>query len=270
LAYTYQQDGHAFYVLIFPEANTTWVFDVATGLWHERAGWVNGSFTRHRSNCQMSFNNEIVVGDFQNGNIYALDLDFYKDHDAVQRWLRTWRALPTSANNLKRTAQHTLQLDAESGGVDPTELINVQIIDTTTGEDFLLQEDGDDILLEIPGPPDVLLQEDGFELLQEDGDPIVVAETTVADGKIVLQTGQLVADQLDPQVMLRWSDDGGHTWSNEHWRSMGKAGEWGYRVFWRRLGMTEKLRDRVYEVSGTDPIQLAIMGAELELSGSSS
>ena len=270
LAYTYQQDGHAFYVLIFPEANTTWVFDVATGLWHERAGWVNGSFTRHRSNCQMSFNNEIVVGDFENNNIYALDLDVYKDHDTVQRWLRTWRALPTSANNLNRTAQHTLQLDAESGGVDPTELINVRVVDTTTGEDFLLQEDSDDILLEIPGPNDLLLQEDGFELLQEDGDPIVVAETTVADGKIVLQTGQLVADQLDPQVMLRWSDDGGHTWSNEHWRSMGKAGEWGYRVFWRRLGMTEKLRDRVYEVSGTDPIQLAIMGAELELSGSSS
>jgi hypothetical protein len=34
--------------------------------------------------------------------------------------------------------------------------------------------------------------------------------------------------------------------------------------------MTEKLRDRVYEVSGTDPIKLAIMGAELEVSGSSS
>jgi hypothetical protein len=270
IAYTYQQDGHAFYVLIFPRADTTWVFDVATGLWHERAGWINGSFIRHRSNCQMSFNNKIVVGDFENGNIYALDLNVYKDHDTVQRWLRTWRALPTSANNLKRTAQHTLQLDAESGGVDPTELINVQIIDTTTGEDFLLQEDSDDILLEIPGPPDLLLQEDGFELLQEDGDPIVVAETTVADGKIVLQTGELVGELLDPQVMLRWSDDGGHTWSNEHWRSMGKAGEWGYRVFWRRLGMTEKLRDRVYEVSGTDPIQLAIMGAELELSGSSS
>jgi hypothetical protein len=51
---------------------------------------------------------------------------------------------------------------------------------------------------------------------------------------------------------------------------MGKAGEWSYRVFWRRLGMTEKLRDRVYEVSGTDPVKIAIMGAELELSGSSS
>ena len=66
-----------------------------------------------------------------------------------------------------------------------------------------------------------------------------------------------------PQVMLRWSDDGGHTWSNEHWASMGKRGEYGTRVIWRRLGMTDKLRDRVYEVSGTDPIKIAIMGAEL-------
>jgi hypothetical protein len=27
--------------------------------------------------------------------------------------------------------------------------------------------------------------------------------------------------------------------------------------------MTLKLRDRVYEISGTDPVKLAIMGAEL-------
>ena len=63
--------------------------------------------------------------------------------------------------------------------------------------------------------------------------------------------------------MLRWSDDGGHTWSNEHWASMGKIGEYGKRVIWRRLGMTTKLRDRVYEVSGSDPVKIAIMGAEL-------
>jgi hypothetical protein len=63
--------------------------------------------------------------------------------------------------------------------------------------------------------------------------------------------------------MLRWSDDGGHTWSNEHWKSMGRIGETGARVIWRRLGMTMKLRDRVYEVSGTDPVKIAIMGAEL-------
>jgi hypothetical protein len=31
--------------------------------------------------------------------------------------------------------------------------------------------------------------------------------------------------------------------------------------------MTDKLRDRVYEVSGTDPVKIAILGAELALSG---
>jgi hypothetical protein len=75
--------------------------------------------------------------------------------------------------------------------------------------------------------------------------------------------GYTATPGYDPQVMLRWSDDGGHTWSNEHWRSMGKIGQYGYRTIWRRLGMTEKLRDRVYEVSGTDPVKIAIMGAEL-------
>jgi hypothetical protein len=66
--------------------------------------------------------------------------------------------------------------------------------------------------------------------------------------------------------MLRWSDDGGHTWSNEHWRHIGKIGEYGRRVIWRRLGMTVKLRDRVYEVSGTDEVKIAIIGAHLEAS----
>ena len=77
-----------------------------------------------------------------------------------------------------------------------------------------------------------------------------------------LNTGQ----GSDPQVMLRWSDDGGHTWSNEHWVSVGKIGQYGHRAIWRRLGMTTKLRDRVYEVSMTDPVKTAIVGAELVLS----
>jgi hypothetical protein len=195
VAYTYQQDGHSFYVLIFPSANTTWVYDAATQAWHERAGFVNGAFTRHRSNCQMAFNNKIVVGDFENGNIYAFDLEDYSDNGGVQKWLRTWRALPTGQNNLTRTSQHSLQLDIESG------------------------------------------------------------------------TGLVTGQGSDPEVMLRWSDDGGHTWSNEHWAKMGKIGEYYRRVFWRRMGMTLKLRDRVYEVSGTDPVKIAIMGAELRLSG---
>ena len=191
IGYTYQQDGHAFYVLIFPTAQTTWVYDVATQAWHERAGWSNGEFVRHRSNCQVVFSDEVLVGDFENGNIYAYDLNDYTDNGDVQKWLRSWRALPTGQNDLKRSSQHNLQIDCEAG------------VGTNTGQGS------------------------------------------------------------DPQMMLRWSDDGGHTWSNEKWLPIGKIGEYFRRVIYRRLGMTLKLRDRVYEVSGTDPVKITIMGAQL-------
>jgi hypothetical protein len=196
VAYTYQQEGHAFYVLTFPTGNATWVYDVSTQAWHERAGWNTalGEFTRHRSNCQCNFGGNTVVGDYQNGNIYTLDLEVYSDNGGIQKWLRSWRALPTGANNLKRTAQHSLQLDCESG------------------------------------------------------------------------TGLVTGQGSDPEIMLRFSDDGGHTWSNEHLSKMGKIGEYYRRVFWRRLGMTLKLRDRVYEISQTDPVKAVIMGAELVIS----
>jgi hypothetical protein len=268
IAYTYQQDGHAFYVLIFPSANTTWVFDVATSLWHERAAFINGSFTRHRSNCQMSFNNEIVVGDHELGNIYAFDLNTFSDNGAVQKWLRSWRALPTGTNDLKRSAHHALQLDAETGAIDSSVTTTPVVIDVSEPNQDLLTESGDFLAWEYPDPllNEVLLTESGDDLVQEDGGTFVLATTSSAGGRILVQKSQISATAIDPQVMLRWSDDGGHTWSNSHWRSMGLVGQWGRRVIWRRLGMTLKLRDRVYEVSGTDPIKIAIMGAELTAS----
>lgn len=75
-----------------------------------------------------------------------------------------------------------------------------------------------------------------------------------------------IAQGDNPQVMLRWSDDGGHTWSNEHWRSLGRIGVTGHRTYWRRLGSTEKLRDRVYEVSITDPVKRALIDAYIDVS----
>ena len=267
VAYTYQQDGHAFYVLIFPSANTTWVYDVATSLWHERAAFINGAFTRHRSNCQMSFSNEIVVGDHELGNIYAFDLDVFSDNGDVQKWLRSWRALPTGTNDLKRSAHHSLQLDAETGAINSSVTAPVAIVDISNPNDDLLAENDDFLVWEYVGVPitEVLLTESGDSIVQEDGGQIVLAiiPTTVVGGKLLIEKGFPTAIAIDPQVMLRWSDDGGHTWSNSHWRSMGKTGTYGTRVIWRRLGMTLKLRDRVYEVSGTDPIKIAIMGAEL-------
>ena len=265
IAYTYQQDGHPFYVLIFPSAQATWVYDVSTTLWHERAGFENGQFVRHRSNCQMSFSDEIVVGDYEDGRLYAFDLDVYADDDQIQKWLRSWRALATGQNNLKRTAHHSLQLDAETG-------VGLNAYPAYDAED-LATEAGDIIVAEfVQG---YLVTQAGDQLVTEAGDgnePLVTQVQPAEDYKgYALETEAYAATAgYDPQVMLRWSDDAGHTWSNEHWNSMGKIGAYGTRTIWRRLGMTEKIRDRVYEVSGTDPVKIAITGAELFVTPTSS
>lgn len=71
---------------------------------------------------------------------------------------------------------------------------------------------------------------------------------------IGLTTGQ----GSDPQAMLQWSDDGGRTWSNEHWRSMGKIGEYRRRVTWRRLG---QFRERIFRLTVSDPVAAKLLGA---------
>ena len=262
VGYTYQQDGHAFYVLNFPVANATWVYDVATQGWHERAGFEDGYFTRNRGNCQCNFGGNIIVGDFENGNIYQLDLVQYADHDQPQKWLRSWRALPTGQNNLKRTSQHSLQLTCETG-------VGLNLYPGYDSED-LTTESGDILVAEFT--QGFLVTQANDQLTTESGDgfePLVTVDwpEPYPDGYALCTTAYPEAPGYTPQVMLRWSDDGGHTWSNEHWVSMGRIGEYGTRAIWRRLGMTMKLRDRVYEVSGTDPVKIDIVGAELIISG---
>lgn len=214
--YTYQQDGHSFYVLNtngvyitsppFATVETTYVYDASTGSWHERQSYDSGStsYSRHWGNCHTfvdgvtSVESFAVIGDYANGNLYTFNnnvfnVQRYTDNGSPQQWLRSWRALGPGDNTLRRAAHHSLQLDCETG----------------------------------------------------------VGNVAYAD----------------PQVMLRWSDDGGHTWSNYRFARLGADGEYGTRVIWRRLGMTTQLRDRVYEVSGTDGVSINIMGAELLASG---
>jgi hypothetical protein len=264
VGYTYQQDGHSFYVINFPSANTTWVYDVATGAWHERASLNNGDFNRHRANNQMFFNGTTVVGDYENGKIYAFDLNVYADDGETQKWLRSWRALPTGANNLTRTIQHALQLDCETG-------VGLNAYPAYNGED-LATESGNILVAQfVQG---YLTTQAANQLVTEANDnnnPLVTQVQPAEDyNEYALETEAYPETPgYNPQVMLRFSDDGGHTWSNEHWKSMGAIGKFGKRTIWRRLGATMKIRDRVYEVSGTDPVRIYIMGAELAISGTS-
>lgn len=67
---------------------------------------------------------------------------------------------------------------------------------------------------------------------------------------------------IAPQVVLQWSDDFGHSWSNEKWASFGAIGKRRTRATWRRLGQA---RDRVYRVRISDPVKVTLLGAEIEI-----
>jgi hypothetical protein len=71
----------------------------------------------------------------------------------------------------------------------------------------------------------------------------------------------------DPQLSLRWSDDGGHTWRAPLAVSAGLQGAFRRRAIWRRLGRS---RDRVFEVSMTDPVKWVLLAASLDATKGSS
>lgn len=72
--------------------------------------------------------------------------------------------------------------------------------------------------------------------------------------------GLQVGQGADPQMMMRYSDDAGHTWSNERLASAGRTGEYRKRVYWDRCGVS---RHRVFEVSATDPVPWRLINAFL-------
>jgi hypothetical protein len=72
--------------------------------------------------------------------------------------------------------------------------------------------------------------------------------------------GLQVGQGTDPQVMIRWSDDGGLSWGTEQWVSIGKVGETKNRAVIYNLG---EARDRVWEVNISDPVKRDIIGATL-------
>lgn len=76
-----KREGHVFIWLQFPTADQTWVYDVATSMWHRRAyrDTATGALERHRANCYVLLNGVHLVGDHTNGKVYELDPDTYDD-----------------------------------------------------------------------------------------------------------------------------------------------------------------------------------------------
>jgi len=108
-AYTYQDEGHLFYVLTIPERDLTWCYDISTGAWHVRQSY---QFGRHQSNNAIFFDSKTLVGDFQSGRIYEMANNFYTDdgEPVVREFV-----LPTVNNGREFLTVDSLELDMTSG-----------------------------------------------------------------------------------------------------------------------------------------------------------
>jgi hypothetical protein len=190
IGFSYRMSGHEFYQLTFPTANKTWVYDLKTNMWHQRASLdAKGVLNRHRANCSMNYRGRIIVGDYKNGKLYEYKDEVYTDGgDEIPRI----RRCPHILDDRKMVRFQEVQIEFQPG--------------------------------------------------------------------VGLQTGQ----GEDPQAMLRWSDDGGETWGNEHWVTIGAVGHYKNRARWTRLGAA---RDRVFEVRVSDPVKAVIIGATLNVRG---
>jgi hypothetical protein len=228
IAWTYQLEGHEVYVVSFPTLQLTWAYDIASGMWHK---WLytnnDGTYSRHRGNCCAVFQGMVLVGDYANGSIYELDKQNYTDNG---QYVRRLRRAPHLVSDLQRQYFDELQIQFQPGV-------------GTTG---------------------LSVGSSGMFI----GSPYIIYPTaTLTVGPMdILYLG--VANQLNPstpttypQAMLRWSNDGGSTWSREYTVTIGQTGKYKNRAIWRRLGMA---RDRVFEVSISDPVNAVIISANLK------
>lgn len=74
--------------------------------------------------------------------------------------------------------------------------------------------------------------------------------------------GNVAAPGDDPQLKMRYSDDYGQSWSNFLLGSIGKIGETLQRVVYRNLGQS---RNRIFEVTVSDPVNVTIINGYAEL-----
>ncbi|GAA4502183.1 hypothetical protein [Gluconacetobacter tumulicola] len=114
--FSYTLEGHKFITLLFPSAAATWVYDVATGLWHERESWTgsgaDSSIGRWRANCAIMAYGRVLVGDWLSGVVGVLNPLVYTELGATMRGLL---AAPPVQGLRGRVFMRRFELDVETG-----------------------------------------------------------------------------------------------------------------------------------------------------------
>lgn len=188
--YSLEDSGQLMIVVNFPTADKTWVYDLTTELWHERAYFnPGGTFGRHRAGCCVKWKQYHVALDHETGEVYIFRQDARTDN----------------GQTIKRvfSSPHLHQFDNFS----------------SVNSIYLYGEFG---------------------------------------------TGLTSGQGSDPQIMMQYSGNGGHTWSNEMWRSLGELGNYNQRVNWYSVG-TERSWQFEFTISDAIDFSIVEFGIDLEV-----
>lgn len=187
-AWTYSKNNHSFY--IFTVANETYCYDIMTGEWHIRSSrnYLNSKNKPYMPLYAAWFNNKIITGCCENGNLYVLDDNYYKEDFDAEHSLPLYRVrqTPVITADYKPFILYQLSLECNAGAIENYNKLS--------------------------------------------------------------------------QCLLQMSNDGGYTWSNVIYASLGERGQYSTRLSWLNLGMT---RQCVLKVAFSEDSDFVISDANL-------
>lgn len=129
--FSFAHAGHIFVVFSFPTEGATWVYDVASGLWHERESRDanNNSIGRWRGNCAVECYGKQMIGDWSSGKIGYVDRTIYTEFG--DQIVGMGCSAPLHGDGAP-VIQDTLEIEMETGvglvtgqGSDPQVMIDI-------------------------------------------------------------------------------------------------------------------------------------------------
>lgn len=126
-AYSYEEEGHEFWVISFQTANATWVYDTASQMWHERTA-ASGT-GKHKGRCHCYVFGKHFVGAYDSGKVYQMSHNILTEDGAS---ITRQRVAPHIANEQLRVFHHSLAIDLEITSGAPSVTLDWSDDDTDT------------------------------------------------------------------------------------------------------------------------------------------
>ena len=119
-AWTYSKNNHSFY--LFAVGNECYCYDITTGEWHVRSSrnFYTSKNKRYMPLYAVWFNNKIITGCCENGNLYILDDNYYREDFNATDSLPLYRVrqTPVITADYKPFLLYQLSIECNAGCIE--------------------------------------------------------------------------------------------------------------------------------------------------------